>query len=149
MDCNRTCCVCVTCHKSGSPSLCCTSPAEVDAENRTVHLCNLQQSRKRAGKIWPTGKCWMFFENTEKCFKTIHPCWRLFVLFWLHLSHSECWSACVPVSGKRMNYQRNWVFFSSWVYGLGSVISFQLCLVQNSSQHDFRWKLENKAGFFL
>lgn len=48
----------------------------MEAENRTVHLYNLQQSRKEQAKNWPKGKCWMFIENIEKCIKIVHLCWR-------------------------------------------------------------------------
>lgn len=41
----------------------------------------------------------------------------------LRLLMKFCWSECVLVSGRLMHYQRNWVFFSSWVYRLRSVIS--------------------------
>lgn len=110
-------------------------------------------AEKEQAKIWPTGKCWMFFETIEKCLKIVHLHWRPALLCCFdpafHTVTGILLSAFVPVSGRRMNYQRNWVFFSSGVYGLRSVISFQLCPAQNSSQHDFGWKLENKAGFFL
>lgn len=50
---------------------------------RKTGLCicaTCSRAGKEQAKISPKGKCWMFFENIDRCFKIIHLHWRFALL---------------------------------------------------------------------
>lgn len=77
MDCNRTCCVFVTCHWSGSPSL---PSRDGSRKQDCASVQPATEQEKSRQKSDPKENVGCFFENIGKCFKIVHLCWRFALL---------------------------------------------------------------------